>query len=848
MRAVAFELSQKNNLFLVENFFRVFIKGLLCRSKALNEQQFRGTFFKRFNNTNKQINSENFYKLIMNLFLEMSLMNVDSGNYLYCYMKINIKVDFPELPLNDIIRKKAFLFARKITYNQDIFKSVFSFNVPTKPINSNNSNEKIAYEINVPTKPINSSNSNEKIAYEINESIQLNDSNNSNERIANSRTIYMTIETSPQLYNQLKPYSKKLLDILEIERYVEEKQNMLNIKEMTIKDLNDQEIIIKNPSLVHIEHRTNINKFILNFSRFPAACKLLKGDDVGIYAYNSSIKYLAEPLYTASVFYISDHLISIMSDCCMNRLPNYPSFCIVKHTSQGAFVKIKKNLQNIYDLQIPEYCENLFNVIFKNKQISHNVSRSQSMLNLTFFNSSINVSQKSAVEMSFINKELSLIHGPPGTGKTSTLVEIILQNIIMSNKILVCSHSNLGVDNIAEKIIFYSNKHKDLKGLKLCRLGKPAKLLESILDVSMDACLNRNPEYQEVIRIIREDEIKLQNSSLNEVIRKRVLARRKELLDQVDIFTKQIIKESNIIFCTNVGAGDNSLVEYVKNSRNYFDLVILDEAAQAPEYSCWLPIMLGKKLIMAGDHKQLPPIMLSDKAQKELELTLFEKMNNHYSTAGSVQLRTQYRMSSKIMDFPSKKFYDGNLIAHESCASGNITSLISNSSLNYGRDYLNLRSSSLILIDTKGFNCLEKTEHFSYINKSEAKITTFLIDYLCNLGIKSKDIGIITPYNSQVRLLKNKLSMNNRELDISSVDGFQGREKEIIILSLVRSNNQRKIGFVNDLKRINVALTRAKKMIILIIDSNTFSSDKFFKELLGHYNLNAQIIEVPSVI
>lgn len=470
----------------------------------------------------------------------------------------------------------------------------------------------------------------------------------------------------------------------------------------------------------------------------------------------------------------------------------------------------------------------------------------------------LNESQKLSVEFCLNSNDIALIHGPPGTGKSKTLASLIFNALILNKTVLVCSHSNVAVDNLIEMVLSIIEKNKtelvSLDGrthqrvleLKrhLVRLGKISRCLESVFDICVDKYIVENNELFEKIL-----HIKALKKNLNYL---KLKTERKELSNEIrklqeninNILYDQVFGRAKVFFCTNVGAGDYAFQEFIKRKNFNFDMVIIDEATQSPEYSCWIPILLSKKLIMAGDHMQLPPTILSPLAKVELSYTLFEKVLDRYGSSVSTLLKVQYRMNDKIMRFSSKKFYNSELISASNVENHLLKDILT---INKKYDILRFTRNPLVEIDLPGNNSEEK-HGLSYANQVEAGVVARLIKYLITtLQVKVKNIGVITPYASQVRLIKSKIVPHNEDLQISSVDGFQGREKEIIIVSMVRSNENHNIGFVKDEKRMNVAVTRAKRLLIIVWNSSTFTTEPFFLEFQNYLSQSALKLDVSMI-
>ena len=391
-----------------------------------------------------------------------------------------------------------------------------------------------------------------------------------------------------------------------------------------------------------------------------------------------------------------------------------------------------------------------------------------------FVNKSLDKYQKRAVERAITSNDFFLIHGPFGTGKTTTIIELILQEVKLDHKILVTGESNTAIDNILEKLKRHENK------INFTRVGTWNKIRYSLRKYALD--------YK--IKDFLDD--KINNDKKQEI-------------------EEKILKDSDIILTTNSSAMARSLSDI------QFNIAIIDEASQATIPSVLIPINKADKFVLIGDHKQLPPVVLNNKA-KYLKKSLFEELITKYKHQ-SQELLIQYRMNEILMKFPNEKFYENKLIC-------------SKKSKNYYLDKVIEKydsTSPLIFIDTSKHKNNKETpsRSHSYTNDLEIGLILEIINMYLGKGIPPKDIGVIAPYAKQVMLIKEKT-----EVAVKSVDGFQGGEKDIIIISLVRSNDNKDIGFLKDLQRLNVSLTRAKKKLIIIGNRETFESDDAYNELL----------------
>uniref|UniRef100_A0A671NTC0 DNA helicase n=1 Tax=Sinocyclocheilus anshuiensis TaxID=1608454 RepID=A0A671NTC0_9TELE len=452
---------------------------------------------------------------------------------------------------------------------------------------------------------------------------------------------------------------------------------------------------------------------------------------------------------------------------------------------------------------------------------------------LSHHNTGLDNSQKEAVSFAISQKDVAIIHGPPGTGKTTTVVEVILQAVKQEQKVLCCAPSNVAVDNLVERLA----KSK----VKVLRLGHPARLLESIQKHSLDAVLAHS-DNTNIISDIRKD----MDKAFNEMkkardkgqrsnLRLEIRELRRELRTREEIAITQILKRADVILATNTGASDDGPLKHLPN--DHFDLVVIDECAQALESSCWIALLKARKCILAGDYKQLPPTIKSQSAaSKGLSVSLMERLIKKYGDPVVRMLTTQYRMNGAIMQWASEQMYEGKLIAHPSVEKHLLRDLAGVADVEETRI-------PLLLIDTAGcgLNEMEDTDEQSKGNQGEVDIVALHIKALTEAGVQVKDIAIIAPYNLQVDLLRQKLSHKYAELEIKSVDGFQGREKEAVVLSLVRSNRKGEVGFLAEDRRINVAVTRARRQLVVVCDSQTVRKHDFLKSLVDYMSEHGEV-------
>ncbi|GAA0151831.1 DNA metabolism protein [Lithospermum erythrorhizon] len=455
----------------------------------------------------------------------------------------------------------------------------------------------------------------------------------------------------------------------------------------------------------------------------------------------------------------------------------------------------------------------------------------------TLINQNLDHSQKDAISKALSSKDVFLLHGPPGTGKTTTVVEIILQEVKRGSKILACAASNIAVDNIVERLV----PHR----VKLVRVGHPARLLPQVLDSALDSLVLRGDnsalanDIRKEMKALNGKLLKAKDRNTKRDIRKELKTLSKEERKRQQLAVTDVIKNADVILTTLTGALTRKL------DGNSFDLVIIDEAAQALEVACWIALLKGSRCILAGDHLQLPPTIQSVEAEeKGLGRTLFERLADLYGDGITSMLTVQYRMHELIMNWSSKELYDSKIEAYPRVAAHMLTDL-------EGVTKSSATEHTLLLIDIAGCDMEEKKdEEGSTLNEGEAEVAIAHAKRLVLSGVQASDIGIITPYAAQVvqlRMLRSKED-KLKDMEISTVDGFQGREKEAIIISMVRSNSKNEVGFLSDRRRMNVAVTRARRQCCLVCDTETVSSDKFLKRLVEYFEENAEYLSASEYL
>nr|XP_025885666.1 DNA-binding protein SMUBP-2 isoform X3 [Solanum lycopersicum] len=445
--------------------------------------------------------------------------------------------------------------------------------------------------------------------------------------------------------------------------------------------------------------------------------------------------------------------------------------------------------------------------------------------------------KKDAISKALSSKDVFLLHGPPGTGKTTTVVEIILQEVKRGSKILACAASNIAVDNIVERLV----PHR----VKLVRLGHPARMLPQVLDNALDAQVLRGDnsslanDIRKEMKALNGKLLKAKDRNVKKDIRRELKSLSREERKRQQLAVTDVIKNADVVLTTLTGVLTKKL------DGLSFDVVVIDEAAQALEIACWIALLKGSRCILSGDHLQLPPTIQSVEAEKKgLGKTLFERLADLYGDEIMSMLTVQYRMHEQIMNWSSGELYENKIEAHSSVASHMLYHL---------EDVKESPSTekALLLIDTAGCDMEEKRdEEDSTLNEGEAEVAISHAKRLVESGVRASDIGLITPYAAQVVFLKTLKSNVDelKEMEISTVDGFQGREKEAIIISMVRSNSKKEVGFLSDRRRMNVAVTRARRQCCLVCDTETVSGDKFLKGLIEYFEEHGEYLSASEYV
>ncbi|XP_028334690.1 DNA-binding protein SMUBP-2 isoform X2 [Physeter macrocephalus] len=672
----------------------------------------------------------------------------------------------------------------------------------------------------------------------------------------------------------VESFVTKQLDLLELEREAEVEERRSWQENVSLKELQSRGVCLL--KLQVSSQRTGLyGRLLVTFE--PRRCmsaavlpsnSFTSGDIVGLYEEGSQ-------LATGILTRITQKLVTVAFDESHDfqlSLDREHSYRLLKLANDITYKRLKKTL-----ITLKKYhsgpASSLTEVLFGGSD----PSPASEIPPLTFYNTTLDASQQEAVWFALSQKELAIVHGPPGTGKTTTVVEIILQAVKRGSKVLCCAPSNVAVDNLVEQLARWKQR--------LLRLGHPARLLESVQRHSLDAVLARG-DGARIVADIREDidqvlakSKKTQDKREKSNFRNEIKLLRKELKEREEAAMLESLVAANVVLATNTGASPDGPLKLLPDG--HFDVVVIDECAQALEASCWIPLLKARKCVLAGDHRQLPPTTISHKAALAgLSLSLMERLAGGHGASSVRTLSVQYRMHQAIARWASEALYHGQLTTHPSVAGHLLRDLP-------GVAATEETGVALLLVDTAGCGLfeLEGADELSKGNPGEVRLVSLHVQALVDAGVQAGDVAVIAPYNlqclcareakparfgrkdvpaskhrearrsvailvwrrrtrgclSQVDLLRQSLTHRHPELEIKSVDGFQGREKEAVILSFVRSNRKGEVGFLAENRRINVAVTRARRHVAVVCDSRTVNSHAFLKTLVDYFTEHGEV-------
>ena len=469
----------------------------------------------------------------------------------------------------------------------------------------------------------------------------------------------------------------------------------------------------------------------------------------------------------------------------------------------------------------------------------------------------LNKTQEQAVNEVLWAKDVEVVHGPPGTGKTTTLVEAIYETLHRETQVLVCAQSNMAVDWISEKLVDH--------GVPVLRIGNPSRVNDKMLSFTYERKFESHPDYPELWSIRKTIRQIKENRKRGDNVHQKI-ARLRDRASEIEMaINAQLFDEARVVACTLVGSANKLLV------RHKFSTLFIDEAAQALEPACWIAIRRASRVILAGDHQQLPPTIKCYEAMKQgLGKTLMERIVENQPDAVTL-LKVQYRMNDDIMKFSSDWFYQGEVESDESVKHRSVLDLehsiqwIDGKELTHpspslqgggeisANEQTNEQGNCSLPIGRAGSGSSEFdfTEQFigenhGRINKAEAELVlSTLKNYIDKIGkerflAERLDVGIISPYKVQTQYLRQQIRKREefrpfrQVISVNTVDGFQGQERDIILISLVRSNDNGQIGFLSDLRRMNVAMTRARMKLIIFGDKATLQHHAFYRKLIQY--------------
>ena len=454
----------------------------------------------------------------------------------------------------------------------------------------------------------------------------------------------------------------------------------------------------------------------------------------------------------------------------------------------------------------------------------------------------LNATQEQAVNEVLRAKDVAIVHGPPGTGKTTTLVEAIRETLMRESQVLVCAQSNMAVDWISEKLVD--------RGIKVLRIGNPTRVNDKMLSFTYERRFEGHPDYPQLWALRKAiRDLRSHRKRGDEKYHQRLESLKSRATELEIRINNELFGEARVIASTLVGSA-NRLLDGQK-----FGTLFIDEAAQALEAACWIPLRRVSRVVLAGDHCQLPPTVKSIAALKAgLGKTLMERIVETHPEAVTL-LKIQYRMNDDIMRFSSNYFYDGQVESAPEVRFRGILDLDTPmewiDTAEFAESPENPEVSDNPESPALSFKEEFVGESYGRINKNEAQLTLYVLQHYFERISKQRllderiDVGIISPYRAQVQYLRRLLMKREffkpfrRQISVNTVDGFQGQERDVIVISLVRSNDEGQIGFLRDLRRMNVAITRARMKVIILGDRQTLTRHPFYRQLWKYIqNLN----------
>jgi len=651
------------------------------------------------------------------------------------------------------------------------------------------------------------------------------------------------------------PSRKTEEEILRVERFVEEYRYLIEreriaeieaqIKEIKTLSANERELFGR--AILRLRGKYLGEQFYYHLVRFSRDKRIeteIANGDVVLVSYGDP---LSSDL-TGTVYEIKRHYITVAFENVPPKWALRDNIRIDLYINDITFKRMEENLLQL--LHATGRTKVLRNILLKLAKPA-----APQQISFTPEDTRLNPVQQKAISKALGSDDFFLIHGPPGTGKTSTLVELIFQESRRGHKVLATADSNTAVDNMLSRLAKLD--------LKIVRIGHPVRIAEELQKYSIHFLYEQHIEtvslkegWQEVKEIAQQRDLhskptaargrgmsherilslvhkgKTQRGISKETMQsmaswikanKKIEHKVKQLQEKEQQIYDQIIEDADVVLTTNSMAASDMLLSH------RFDVAVIDEGSQQMIPSTLIPVAKANRFIIAGDHKQLPPTVVSN--EPRLTKTLFESLISNYPDLSSM-LTVQYRMHEKIMAFSNKHFYDNKLVADQSVAHHTLADM----GILESRRFPDLLSphKPLAFYDTSKEDAYEAQNQrsTSYYNETEANLAVAFAKELLAMGLHEKDIGIITPYAAQIKQIKKLLESEKIAVETKTVDGFQGQEKEVIIISFVRANKKGEIGFLKDARRLNVAITRARRKLICIGHAQTLKSDPLFADFL----------------
>jgi len=630
----------------------------------------------------------------------------------------------------------------------------------------------------------------------------------------------------------MEKFASRQKELLQLEREAEVEEASLLLQGLPIRILCQKGVALQklwiSSQRTGLYGRTVVSLVQRNSADFPAH-KITSGDIVGLIKQGDESSKVE---VSGVVLEVRPSSISVafQEDSEVIDLPDENQLAVVKLANDVTYKRLNsalKDLDKRVNSRLGDILLGEAEPSVPHQTLDPNIIDPGSQ-QIRFNNSNLDDSQQEAVKFALKQRELAIIHGPPGTGKTTTVVELIVQAVRCGQKILVTAPSNIAVDNLLQRLV--------KERVRCVRLGHPARISGDLHKYSIDAQIKTSDQSQIVRDIYKEIDDILSNVKKKKEGRgfREIKALRKELKERERKVLKEILSNAQVILGTLASSGADSPLKFLPE--DHFSMIVIDECSQSLEMSCWMVVGWASKLVLAGDHQQLPPTILCKKAAKELEVTLMERMIGVHGNNVVRMLTTQYRMNQLIMQWSSDALYEGQVRAG-SCVANHVLADLP------GVTRSELTETVLLLIDTAGADMLEFStlDGISKGNEGEASLVCQKVKELVEFGLKQEDMAVITPYNLQVETIRMNLHNQYNRVEVHSVDGFQGREKEVVILSLVRSNPDREVGFLAEKRRLNVAVTRARRQVIMICDTETVSNDQFLDELVKYMSDHGRV-------